>query len=266
MTKLLFNKRIKSCSNSCARNLLSIMEAKETVLAFSADLTDAEELLKLADAIGPSICVLKTHIDLVDNFTIALTQQLQKLAVKHQFLLFEDRKFADLGNTVRLQYQRGIHKISDWADIINAHALPGPGTIEGLRQIGLPKQRGLLLVAEMSAKDNLLTESYRSSTVSLAKQYKDFVIGFIAQTKIADDSFIYFTPGVQFAVGTDSLGQQYNTPENVIINQGSDIIIVGRGIIETNDPIATAQRYKKISWELTKEKWLSRNSGGFETR
>jgi len=41
------------------------------------------------------------------------------------------------------------------------------------------------------------------------------------------------------------LGQQYNTPENVIGKQGSDVIIVGRGIYEADDPVAEAKKYKE---------------------
>jgi orotidine-5'-phosphate decarboxylase len=62
-------------------------------------------------------------------------QELVNLSLKHNFLIFEDRKFADIGNTVKLQYSQGVYKISQWAQIINAHSITGSGVINGLREV-----------------------------------------------------------------------------------------------------------------------------------
>src|SRR3990167_10616483 len=144
-----FENRIKQAHHPLTKTLFSIILDKHSNLALSADVTTKKELLNLANTLGPEICVLKTHIDIIEDFDQDLIKQLKILAKKHNFLLFEDRKFADIGNTVQLQYEKGIYKIADWAHLINAHTLPGPGIIEGLKKIGQPLNRGLLLLAEM---------------------------------------------------------------------------------------------------------------------
>ena len=232
-----------------AKKLFALMEDKQTNLAIAADLTSAQGLLELAEATGPEICVLKTHIDILDDFSPQVTKELRHLADKHQFLIFEDRKFADIGNTVSFQYRGGIYRIAEWADIINAHAVPGPGIISGLKEIGFPLGKGLLLLAEMSSSGTLAQGSYTEQTVKMAEAHSDFVIGFIALRKLSEDPhWIYMTPGVQLATGKDSLGQQYQTPESVI-HAGSDVIIVGRGIYGAKDPKSQAKIYREAGWQ-----------------
>ena len=242
---LTYLQRAELASHKTAKKLLSLMAQKQTNLAVSADLIHMQELLALADQVGPSICVFKTHIDIVTDFSQAGIKELCALANKHQFLIFEDRKFADIGNTVRLQYEKGIYHIAEWADIINAHIIPGPGIIEGLKK----ENRGLLLLAEMSSKGSLATGDYTKAAVKMAEQYRDYVIGFITQHRLTDDpTFIHLTPGVQLETKNDALGQQYITPEQAILEQGNDIIIVGRGIYAAENPQKTAELYRQAGW------------------
>lgn len=247
---LSYFERAKLCANPTAKKLLELMDKKNTNLCVAADATTKKGLLELADLLGPEICIFKTHIDIVEDFDMDLITQLQRLAEKHNFLLFEDRKFADIGNTVKHQYENGIYHIADWADIINAHSVAGPGIIDGLKEAGLPKGRCLLLLAEMSPKGNLTGGEYTQATIRMAEAHKDFVIGFISMRQLSDDpSFIYMTPGVQLVEGGDKFGQQYTTPEYVIGKQKSDIIIVGRGIYEATDPLVEAKKYREAGWK-----------------
>lgn len=248
-SRLSYSERAAYSKNAVAKQLFYLMSEKKTNLSLSADVTRADELLHLAETIGSEICVLKTHIDILEDFSPSFIKALQKIAEAKQFLLFEDRKFADIGNTVKHQYQQGIYHIADWAHIINAHTLPGPGIIAGLAEGASGHSRGLLLLAEMSSANNLFTESYTQKTVEMAAQFPEFVIGFISQKKLSSDpSWIYMTPGVQFSKANDSLGQQYITPEKAIITHETDIIIVGRGILQAEDPYLEAQKYRQHGW------------------
>ena len=247
---LSYAERAHYCLSPLAKNIFTLMDEKQTNLSFSADVTSAQELLNLANLLGPEICVLKTHIDIIEDFTPALTHELRKLALKHHFFIFEDRKFADIGNTVKHQYAGGLYRIADWADITNAHSLPGPGIIKGLADVGRKKNRGLLLLAEMSSANNLLDETYVKQTLQMAEPFADFVIGFITQHAISNDpQWINMTPGVKLSDDGDALGQQYVTPEKAVLQHGSDIIIVGRGILNAEDPLNEAKKYRLAGWE-----------------
>ena len=249
--KLTYQKRIDYCLNSSARALCQLIAEKQSNLCLSADINCADELLALADKVGTEICLLKTHVDILNKFTPEFISQLKYLADKHQFLIFEDRKFADIGHTVKQQYGGGIYHIAEWADMINAHTVPGPGIIQGLREVGLAKQRGLLLLAEMSSTGTLATGAYTKASIAMANQYPDFVMGFISQHQLTENpGFIHMTPGVQFdPMSGDGLGQQYISPEQAIIQNASDIIIVGRGIYQANDVLASSICYRKSAWE-----------------
>lgn len=246
--------KMKMCKNAVLSSLYGIMDKKKTNLAISVDLTTSQEILKLLDAVGPYICIAKTHVDIISDFSQSFIKQLTELARKHSFLLFEDRKFGDIGNTVKHQYEGGLYQICSWADIVNCHPVPGDGVIQGLKGPGLISNRGCLIVAEMSSSGSLAKDEYTKAAVSMAERNKDFVIGFICQSKLTNDpDLIHMMPGVQMNAGRDNLGQQYTSPEKAIQSHGADIIIVGRGITKAMDPVATAQQYQIAGYKAYQE-------------
>ncbi|KAI9206603.1 Orotidine 5'-phosphate decarboxylase domain-containing protein [Polychytrium aggregatum] len=258
-------------ANPTAKRLLELMDRKQTNLSVAADVTSKAELLRIAEALGPYICVFKTHIDIVDDFDQDLVDRLVALAKEHDFLIFEDRKFADIGNTVKHQYASGVYHIASWSDITNAHPLPGEGIVKGLKEVGLPLGRGLLLLAEMSSAGSLAKGSYTAEAVRMARRNRDFVFGFIGQRRLplhgegdkideeGDEDYVYMTPGVGLEAKGDSLGQQYRTPRQVILESGCDVIIVGRGIYGGGDIAEKARTYREAGWAAYLERVGSKN-------
>jgi uridine monophosphate synthetase len=249
-SELSFIKRASLTRHKTAQRLFQIMEAKQSNLALALDVSSQAQLLEMADELGPKLCMLKTHVDILEDFTPNFGEKLKILSNKHNFLIFEDRKFADIGQVVQLQFSKGVYRISDWADIINAHIIAGPGTIDGLNKIALPKEIGLLLIAEMSSHGMMAFGEYTQKTISLAQEHANSVMGFICQRRLSTlPGMIHCTPGVHLKGGSDALGQRYNTVEDILTKNKSDLIIVGRDIFQHADPKAQAEHYRKAAWD-----------------
>lgn len=286
---LSYSVRAKNASNPVATRLLQLMDAKKTNLCVSADLTSAAEILQLAEAVGDEICVLKTHIDVISDFTLDgvppsgdpaaviqnFTDRLRALAEAKNFLIFEDRKFADIGNTVAMQFEKGIYRIADWADIVNVHGVTSYVDLEILQQIARQKGReiGLLVLAQMTPEQLpgavFFDAEYARKAFAVASaahsHYQKIdgqspVLGFIGSAEQPEilrglsmrryehaPEMLILTPGIQLAGSGDGTGQTYNTPEKALLN-GSDIIIVGRGVYKAADQRAAAQQYRAVGW------------------
>ncbi|XP_054156760.1 uridine 5'-monophosphate synthase-like [Oppia nitens] len=238
-------------SHPLAKRLFRLMANKQSNLCVAVDLTDDQQILDLAKQIGDQIVILKLHIDIVDNFNDRFIDELKSIAEQKEFLIFEDRKFADIGQTVSLQYTKGVFKISSWAHIVNAHLTAGPGALEGLRKhIANNSERGCLLIASMSSKDSLMGANYTKTAYKWSKKFSDVVFGFISQSRVsADPSVIHMTPGVSIAANGDPLGQQYVSPETAINERGADVVIVGRGITSSTDVKQSAESYRKLAFD-----------------
>jgi len=137
------------------------------------------------------MAVLETHVDLIKDFSVETVKGLKSLSSKHNFMIFEDRKFVDIGNTFQQQYHGGALRISEFADIVNVSILGGEGITQALSQVVAEPgflykdQRAFIILADMTSEGSLATGFYTQKSVELAKLHSSAVIGFIAMKSLA---------------------------------------------------------------------------------
>lgn len=148
---LTYEKREKLAKNAIAKQLFNIMATKQTNLCLSVDLTSTTKILDLLEKVGEHVCLVKTHADIIEDYTDDFIQRIKKLAERFNFLILEDRKYADIGHTVSLQYSKGVHRVGEWADCVTAHSLPGEGILKALNTSN-GVNHGVFLLAEMSCE------------------------------------------------------------------------------------------------------------------
>ena len=95
-----FSTRAEEPNNSpLATYLLSLISIKRSNLCVSADVHTTYDLLSVAEEVGDYICVLKTHADIIDDWSGKTIKGLEEISRRKHFLLFEDRKLGDIGST-----------------------------------------------------------------------------------------------------------------------------------------------------------------------
>lgn len=236
-----YEQKLENAEHSVAKKLLEISIEKKSNLIASADVITTQELLDFAEKVGPHIVALKTHIDIVTDFDPDKTiLPLKDLATKYNFLLLEDRKFADIGNTQELQFSYGIYKISNWADFVTSHVIGGYDSLDCFLNVGV------VAILGMSSKGTLTDKNYQEEALKVAQSHPN-VIGGVSQKQLPEE-LLLFTPGVNLSDSGDGKGQQYNTPEHVFRNLQTDFMIVGRGIFKADDAEKAALNYKIAGW------------------
>ena len=246
-----------------ARTYMEVACRKQSLVCLAADRKTMAGLNELLDQVGPYLAALKTHVDLIDDWSVGSWEVFCTKAKSMDLLIFEDRKFADIGKISRDQ-MGGVYNIRQWADLVTAHLISGQDIVDGL-QAGwndVGRNGGVLLLAQMSSRGNLLSPDYTETVVKTGSMH-DGVFGFIGNGSKPDDLKILrekvgqgkliWTPGVNIAVGDGEMGQRYGAPDEAI-RAGSDCIIVGSGIHKSEDPAKSAKSYAEVSWKALLER------------
>lgn len=246
-----------------ARTYMEVACRKQSLVCLAADRKTMSGLNQLLDDVGPYLAALKTHVDLIDDWSVESWGAFCIKAKSMDLLIFEDRKFADIGKISRDQ-MGGVYNIRQWADLVTAHLISGQDIVDGLQSgwNDVGRNGGVLLLAQMSSRGNLLSQDYTETVVKTGSIH-DGVFGFIGNGSKPDDLKILrekvgqgkliWTPGVNIAVGDGEMGQRYGAPDEAI-RAGSDCIIVGSGIHKSEDPAKSAKSYAEVSWKALLER------------
>ena len=205
--------------------LLTIMKEKDSQLCFSADLDDKKKLFDILDNIGDTIVICKIHYDIYNDIDSSFKEKLIEYSIKYEFLIMEDRKFVDISYISNKQ-----NKIyENWVDMVTIMATVTNDVIRCMS--------GVLIVANMSNNNWDMTKE----AISLSRNNSKNVLGFITQKRITEDNKLSFTPGVNISKSKISDQNYRNTSEI-----DTDIIIVGRGIYNSDNYKEAVKLYKKI--------------------
>ena len=249
-----YEEKLKSANHPIAKKLLTIALKKKSNLICSADLRTSYELLQFASRVGNMICALKLHIDIIEDFDRELISKLKLLSKELDFLLIEDRKFADIGNTVKMQFTSPIYGISRWADIVTVHLTAGEGSIIAIKQSINNQSTAILPIVQMSTTDTLTDQSYCEKATNIIAKHKDVVIGAVAQSHdLSSKGLLKFVPGVHLEEKGDSISQNYQDPQSIIRDKNADFLIVGRGIYQSNEPSLACKEYQMLGWNAQLE-------------
>ena len=140
-----------------ARQYMTTAVRSNSLVCLAADKSRMSDLLTLVRSVGPFLAALKTHVDVVEDWTDEGWKEVRAAADDVDLLLFEDRKFADIGGITQKQ-MHGMYGIASWADLVTAHLISGPDIVDGCMAAwaDVGRSGGVLLLAQMSSRGNLL--------------------------------------------------------------------------------------------------------------
>ncbi len=208
------------------------------------DFPDEASTLKLVDRINPELCRLKIGKELFTRCGPALVKRI----VNDGYDVFLDLKFHDIPNTVA-NACKAAADLGVW--MINVHALGGPGMLAAARSALSTADSPLLIAVTIltsSSKDDLTAVGINHSPGDMVKRLallakQQNLDGVVCSAQEAGelrsslgDEFVLVTPGIRMPTDDASDQKRIVSPTDAV-RQGSDYLVIGRPITQSDDPI-----------------------------
>ncbi|MBP6217551.1 MAG: orotidine 5'-phosphate decarboxylase [Oligoflexales bacterium] len=243
--RLSYAERSQHIAHPLASKILRLMARKKTNLALSLDLPQKELWLDLAEKIGPHICMLKTHVDVLEEYDPSIGLKLAEIAQRHEFVILEDRKLSESGQTLLHQYHGGPYKISSWAELVSVHAMASLETFDTLSgNLKGVDERGVFLSDDTPAKSSFFDTLLQEKLAETACQNVGFIVGFITRKRLMNSHLISMYPET-----TLESSSVHSHPDFVFSQLQSDIMLAGPSIYSSENPLYLAQTFRELAWD-----------------
>lgn len=182
--------------------------------------------------------------------------------------VFLDLKLHDIPNTVK-SAMRGLARLG--ADLVNVHAAGGiqmmESALEGLESgTSSGQKRPLIIgVTQLTSTSEMQMKNEQKIDLSLEESVLHYasisnqagldgvvcsVLEVAGIKQLCGESFLRVTPGIRLTQGQEHDQVRIATPE-VAKSEGSSLIVVGRAITQSANPVETYKLVKQ-QWEVKK--------------
>lgn len=194
-------------------------------VVWAADCESMEGMLEKLEEYGPKIGILKTHMDTFSDFDERKLERLIEMKQRFNTMIWEDRKFADIGSVMDKQIKCSAYGYDRWVDIFSLHAITGRESLEHVFQNN-PAYKWII-IGQLSSKGNLIDAGYTDAVKAIYRS-NESVVGLVCQDNLGPE-FIRLVPGISGERKDDTMGQLYSSP---LDKPHADFLVVGRSITE----------------------------------
>ena len=236
-------------NNSFNKKLIGIVKDKQTALCLSLDITLWKVAKPILEKVGPYICMVKLHCDLIADWNNDTVVELKALAKEHNFMLLEDAKLIDVPHINRLKLTLTKHTVNTWADAVTVHwsnYLDNKSEIESLdiHPICVTDMNtvndGVELLNYNTVRDQLIEVGDKNKVHSIIHQK--------ALKKC--NNILKLSPGV--VENEEDMkfvdNDRYRTIENAIVRDRNHVVIIGSNIVDDEDYEHKCKNCATKSW------------------
>ena len=245
----MFNHKLKS-------TLLDLIYTKKSNLCLSLDTRTWEQGKKILDECGEYVVLVKTHVELYDDYCPNFYKEIREYAAKYAFFVMEDRKLSDINRINWDIMTKSYFNLDNWANFITIQGLTAETSLryykekcDGRNHVNICP----VVVAQMSSKDTSFSEEYVNYCVNIINSDDFYSPLVICQDLPQIKNRIKCTPGVCLEGRSEFENNNYRSVDKSMLEQQNHIIIVGSDIIYNDNPGDTAKEYAERSHECFKE-------------